>query len=179
MAGLTYAENGFIRRNSLIALSEIGVWNDAVRAAAVCALRDRYFEVRSAGLSLAQALAAHVEHDAEITAAVASLANDPRFEVRAAAMSSLGEIGRGSLAVARIGEHFLDGNWKVRAAAARGLTRLVERRAVSPEDRPRIEEAIQGLLPTSTGFKPLFELKDALGGLARALKVHGDVQPPL
>lgn len=177
--GLTFMENGFIRRNSLVSLAQIGSWNQRVREALLCALRDGYYEVRSAGLALARAVAAHVVKDDEIVASVAALTEDPRFEVRAAALVTLGEIGQGSAAVDRMCAHFLDGNWRVRAAAVAGLTRLVERRAMSREDHGRISQAVEGLLPTSTGFRPLFELKDALGGLARALKAVDDVQAPV
>ncbi|MBN1425690.1 glycosyltransferase [Candidatus Fermentibacteria bacterium] len=171
-AGLLHEENGFIRRNALTALAGIGVWSEAVRGAIVYAIQDRYFEIRSAGCRLAMGLAAPVRADVEIVAMIRTLTGDPRFEVRAAALAALGEVDKGEAPASLLIGRFLDPNWKVRAAAVDGLRRLANRDALSPQDRTRIEGAIRGLLLTSTGFRPLFELKDSLALLSQALRAH-------
>ncbi len=176
--GLDYVENGFIRRNAVVALTQIGVWDEAVHGALREALEDPYFEVRAAALGLAKALAPHVAADAHLCAAITSLTKDPRFEVRAAALEALGEVADAS-AIPCLTAHFLDPNWKVRAAAVRALTRLVARGVVPPPDRARIREYVAHLLPTSTGFTPLFDLKQALVGLTTQLEANGHVEAPL
>ncbi|MCU0610973.1 MAG: glycosyltransferase [Candidatus Eisenbacteria bacterium] len=177
LVGLSHAQNGFVRRNALTALAEIGVWNGDVRRAALCALRDCYFEVRSAGVLLVDSMAEFVRGDGEIEDAVLTLTDDPRFEVRAAALAALGVVGQGPDTVSRLTSHFLDANWRVRAAAVKGLTRMLERHLVSRDDLTRVSDAISGLLITSTGFKPLFELKDALASLSRTLRGYDSAEP--
>lgn len=176
LAGLAHAENDFMRRNAVAALAAIGAWNDDMRDAILCALRDRYFEIRSAGCGLVQAVAASVRDDREIVTLLRGLTDDPRFEVRVAALAALGEIGVGPETVSALLDRFLDANWKVRSAAVGGLRRVAERGALSPQDRVQVAGAVQGLLLTSTGFTPLFELKDSLAGLGRALRDCDDVQ---
>jgi UDP-N-acetylglucosamine--N-acetylmuramyl-(pentapeptide) pyrophosphoryl-undecaprenol N-acetylglucosamine transferase len=165
-----FRENDFIRRNSLISLSEIGVWNHHVREAIVVGLADSYFEIRSAAARAVGAFPEAASRDEEVTGLLKSLLKDPRFEVRQAALLAIGEVGDSSAWASVITPFFSEPNWKVRAAALNALRRLVERGQLTVGDMPLLMEQLRSLLLTSTGFTPTFEIKSALLALKEALE---------
>jgi HEAT repeat protein len=165
-----FRENDFIRRNSLVSLSEIGVWNHHVRRAILVGLGDSYFEIRSAAAGAVAAFPDDASRDQEVLDRLGSLLKDHRFEVRQAALHAIGEVGDSGVWATVITPFFTEPNWKVRAAALNALRRLVERGQLTVGDMPHLMEQLRSLLLTSTGFTPTFELKSALVALKEALE---------
>lgn len=165
-----FRENDFIRRNSLVSLSQIGVWNHHVRRAILVGLADSYFEIRSAATGAVAAFPEEASRDEEVMGLLRSLLNDPRFEVRQAALQAIGEVGDSGSWAAIITPFFTEPNWKVRAAALNALRRLAERGRLTVGDMPHLMEQLRSLLLTSTGFTPTFEIKSALLALKETLE---------
>ncbi len=170
MLGLEFKENDFVRRNCLVALGQVGIWNNEVREALMQGLADAYFEIRTAAARAAGAMATHVRDDAGIMSSLEQLVDDPRFEVRSAALEALGETVQGQGWATRFTRFFLEHNWKVRKAALTALQRLSQRGVLSEEDISLVEDDLQHILLTSTDFRPLFDLKQSIAELSTSLR---------
>ena len=170
MFHLTHGENDFIRRNALIAIGEIGEWNDDVKCAILHGLSDSYYENRSAAAETIAKLAGTIGVDESISRAIRSLLDDRWFEVRVSALKASGEIAGDPSWVKEIAAFFTAENWKVRNAAIMAIARLIERDILAEDTVEFIKNELGSVLLTTTDFKPMFELKRSLVMLSDSLK---------
>jgi UDP-N-acetylglucosamine--N-acetylmuramyl-(pentapeptide) pyrophosphoryl-undecaprenol N-acetylglucosamine transferase len=167
LLGGDFVQVGFIRRNILVSLRELGILDDAVESAIMRALADPYYEVRVEAARCAAFLAPNAKRKADFAVTLARLTKDPHWEVAAEAARALGEVGEGSETVRcllGLAEHHF---WQVREAGLAGLRRLIERGAAP--DAGGLQPDLRRFILTSTDFKPHFAIKESYRRLREAL----------
>ena len=161
--GGDYRQVGFIRRNAVTTISQLGVYDASVRATLLGLLTDPYYEVRSAAARAFAALAPESgETDEPVLDGLRGLLREFSFEVRSAAIHALGKMGDGAV-VEWLRPFYQDPNWKVRQAVLDALADLVRRKLIV--DLDGLHEELDGLLVTSNHFDPDFPIKRTLNGL--------------
>ncbi len=161
--GGDYRQVGFIRRNAVTTISQLGVYDAPVRAALLDLLADPYYEVRSAAARAFAALAPETaDADEEALDGLRRLLRESSFEIRSAAISALGRMGDGAVAE-WLRPFYQDPNGKVRQAVIDALTDLVRRNLIA--DLDGLREELDGILVTSNHFDPDFPIKRTLNRL--------------
>lgn len=168
--GGDFKQVGFIRRNAVTALQQLGVYNEELRHVLLDLTEDPYFEVRSAA---ARALAALIPRDETLADAdltrMRALMNDRSFEVRAEAILMLGNTGPASI-IDDLRPRFLAPNWKVRKAVICALMQLVRRNLIADPDE--LQKELDNILITCVHFEPTFPIKQALNELNEVIRQH-------
>jgi hypothetical protein len=165
--GGDFRQVGFIRRNIVRILGDLGQYGPAVREALIGALRDPYYEVRSVAAATLRRLAAQVGPDPEVVAGLLRCLEDGSFEVITEAAQALGRIG-GQEAAAPVLELYGHSSWRVREAALQTTHQLIERGVITEPDQ--VEEALNRLLIPCPSFRPGFPLRAELRELSQDLK---------
>jgi len=166
--GGDFVQNGFIRRNSMLAITRIAVWSPQVKDALLLGLEDPYFEVRAWAAGAVGVLAWQVQSDPDMESSLLRATYDRYFEVCQSAVNALGAIGVSPLTETRIRDLWLDPNWKIREEAISAAASMVDRGVAV--DTELFEKAMSELLVTSEGFAPLFQLKKSLNRFAHLLR---------
>ncbi len=161
--GGDFRQVGFIRRNAVTTISQLGVYNESVRAVLLDLLNDPYYEVRSVAARTVAALAPDTgDKDIEALNGLRSLLRDSSFEIKSAAILAMGKMGDGAV-LDDLRPFYLDPNWKVRQAVIDALTVLVRRRLI--DDLAGLHEELDGILVTCNHFDPDFPIKRNLNRL--------------
>jgi UDP-N-acetylglucosamine--N-acetylmuramyl-(pentapeptide) pyrophosphoryl-undecaprenol N-acetylglucosamine transferase len=164
--GGDYRQVGFIRRNILKTIGDLGGYSQEVKRALLEALRDPYFEVRSGSAATIRRLSDQVGIDPEIEQGLIHCLRDPSFEVVMEALLALGKVG-GTGAAKPAVDLYTHRNWRVREAALHATRDLIERGLLC--DAEAVEQALENLLIPCPGFKPNFPLRGVLRDLAQDL----------
>ena len=161
--GGDYRQVGFIRRNAVTTISQLGVYDTLVRGTLLDLLSDPYYEVRSAAARAFAALAPETgERDDEVLGGLRGLLRESSFEVRSAAILAMGKTGGGAVAE-WLRPFYQDPNGKVRQAVIDALNDLVRRKMI--DDLDGLREELDGILITSNHFDPDFPIKRTLNRL--------------
>jgi len=176
LLGGDFVQNGFIRRNIVDALIPLGIYNDDVRRALLNGLSDPYYEVRSHTARTICGLADLIGEDDALEQALISATYDGRFEVVMEAASALGCIGRASISGRRLRELVWHENWKIRQAVLSAVENLLQRGQIT--DTAQIRSDLKEMVITSTGFVPIFALKNTIQHLGEMLRVSEDREQP-
>ena len=171
LIGGDYQQNGFIRRNAMAAVGEVGVYDETVKQVLLLGLRDPYFEVRSQTCRVVSHLGDRIGLDEDLERALLKATDDRMFEVEIEAVHALGHVGRFSVVLPVLRKLHYDPNWKVRQAAVEGYTALVLRGEDVDVDEVRAD--LDKMVITSTGFMPSFSLKNKINQLGAALARKG------
>jgi putative peptidoglycan lipid II flippase len=151
---------GFVRRNALDSLMQLGVCDQRVRRALLHALEDPYYEVRQHALRAALFFADRLRGDPQIVAAAARRLRDRHFEVAPAAIRAFVELTASPRGIEEVMPLLDDPRWPVRAAAVEGCRRLHERGLV--EDPAALERALRRTLLAAEMVEPVSPLKLAI-----------------
>ncbi|MDP8222689.1 MAG: murein biosynthesis integral membrane protein MurJ [Candidatus Lernaella stagnicola] len=151
---------GFVRRNALTSLVEIGAFDARVRDALLYALDDTYWEVRQYALRAAIAFAEDLRGDDEVFAKVIERMDDRHFEVAPVAIRAYAELavtdGLGDRLTA-----FLDHpRWPIRLAAVDACRRLFDRGVMT--DVAELRRVLGRTLLAGEMVEPISPLKRAL-----------------
>lgn len=167
--GGDYRQVGFIRRNAVTTVEQLGVYDEQVRTRLLDLLTDPYYEVRSAAARAFAALAPETalapdtaDTDKEALSALRGLLRESSFEIKSAAILALGRMGDGAVAE-WLRPFYQDPNWKVRQAVIDALTDLVRRELIA--DLEGLHEELDGILVTCNHFDPDFPIKRTLNRL--------------
>lgn len=172
--GGDYHQVGFIRRNIVQTLIQLGVYTPEVRAALFAALDDPYYEVRSAAARALARLAPLAGADEEVEHRLSRMLHDPSFEVVVNAITALSSVGEAS-SLHHLRAFYLDSNWKVREAVIRALIVLINRGVITDPDIVAAE--LHEIPVTCVDFSPTFPIKRALNDLAVVLKERQQAVP--
>ncbi len=168
--GGDYQQVGFIRRNAVTTIEQLGVYDESVRTRLLDLLTDPYYEVRSAAARAFAALAPETaDTDGEALSGLRGLLRESSFEIRSAAILALGRMGDGAVAE-WLRPFYQDPNWKVRQAVIDALTDLVRRNLI--DDLDGLGEELDGILVTSNHFDPDFPIKRTLNRLTGMIRGH-------
>jgi len=158
---------GFVRRNALTSLVEIGFCDDRVRTALLAALDDPYYEVRQFALRAAIAFAEDLRGRADFQTALEKRLHDRHFEVVPAAVRAYAELAVGSEAFIQLLPLLDDPRWPVRAATVEACRRLYDRGVLT--DATLLRNAVQQTMLAGEMVEPVSPLKrsvmQALAGL--------------
>lgn len=165
--GGDFKQVGFIRRNALKSIWELGIYNEQVKHSLPIALDDPYYEVRSwAGTAVAN-LSGRIGADEGLEEKLVEKLSDPSFEVVCEAAKALGKIAVQENTLRALQAFYLHPNWKVREAVVRAFVDLLRRKVI--QDTERLKTDMDSVLMTCGDFEPSFPLKRALGDLGRLL----------
>ena len=161
--GGDYRQVGFIRRNAVTTIGQLGVYDASVRTVLLDLLSDPYYEVRSAAaLAFADLAPETGDADEEVLDGLRRLLRESSFEIRSAAIRALGKMGDGAVAE-WLRPFYQDPNGKVRQAVIDALTDLVRLKSIVDLDGLRKE--LDDILVTSNHFDPDFPIKRTLNRL--------------
>ncbi len=158
---------GFIRRNAVLAIRQLNIWNTEVRNALYSALSDPYFEVRTYAADAIRHFARSHPMDPEIEFALMKLSRHSNFENRCAAYRALAEITKSPEIYRQLKSEFFNPNWKVREAVLTAIERLIQRKVLEPQE---VRGDLEQFLLTSTGFSPVFSIRQTLKRLSDTIK---------
>lgn len=169
MLGGDYREVGFIRRNIVEAVKNLGVWNDYAREILLEGLADPYYEARARAASAVADLSFLMEdRDRELMEeALLKNLDDDDFEVLMETIIALSKISRNVDLVRKFRRFYYHSSWKVRDAIVRAFINLIDRGVADPA---LIRRELEELLLTCDFFSPSFPLKNDLQKLIERLK---------
>jgi UDP-N-acetylglucosamine--N-acetylmuramyl-(pentapeptide) pyrophosphoryl-undecaprenol N-acetylglucosamine transferase len=164
--GGDFRQVGFIRRNIVKTIGDLGLYSPEVAGALMEALSDPYYEVRAGSAAAFRRLSRQVEADPDVERRLLSCLRDRSFEVVMEATLALGRVG-GAGAIGPVLGLYAHRNWRVREAALQTTHELIQRGVLCDADA--VEAALNNLLIPCPGFKPNFPLRGALRDLAQDL----------
>lgn len=164
---LDQREVGFVRRNALDSLVGIGQVTERVRQTLGRSLEDPYWEVRSHGAWAVAKLAENLPEDEELERALLINLDDTYFEVRMALLEALGAYGRSAEMLEAVYRCLEDNNWRVRDAALRTISSLLNRGVIAPGDD--LKRNLDRVILTAEGFGVTFQLKADFAALMTRL----------
>lgn len=168
--GGDYKQVGFIRRNAVTTIQQLGLYNKEIRKTLLDLLDDPYYEVRTvATRAFAVLIPQDADTDTEIVTRILDLIQDRSFEVKAEAVLTLGKIGTASV-IDDFRPLYLFPNWKVRTAVISALTDLVRRHLIS--DLEALQRDLDNILVTCVHFEPTFPIKQTLNNLTEVIRQH-------
>ena len=166
LIGGDFRQVGFIRRNALIALGSIGIWDDRLRDLLVSVLRkDPYYETHSSAAGVILELRDKIGSCEKLTRALENNLEHRSLEVRWSCLEALGAVTPEPKLLDDLERFLFHQNWRIRQALALAVGHLMERGMVRPGD-PLLKQ-IENILPTSTDFVPTFPLKRSLNRMHR------------
>lgn len=166
-AGGDRKQVGFIRRNGVTSLRQVGVWNAQVRDTLLATAKDNYYEVRTQTARTFVAFGEQIESDEAVLAALDTLCEDSSFEVKIAAIRTLAQVDKRPSSYQQLKSLFRHPNWRVREAVAYCLMCWVERGILASS---KVKQDMEQLLVTSSGFVPHFQLREQIRQLSQALE---------
>jgi UDP-N-acetylglucosamine--N-acetylmuramyl-(pentapeptide) pyrophosphoryl-undecaprenol N-acetylglucosamine transferase len=170
LLGGDYKQVGFIRRNAVTTIQQLGLYNKEIRKTLLDLLDDPYYEVRTvAARAFAVLIPQDADTDTEIVTRILDLIQDRSFEVKAEAVLTLGKIGTASV-TDYFRPLYLFPNWKVRTAVISALTDLVRRHLIS--DLEALQQDLDNILVTCVHFEPTFPIKQTLNNLTEVIRQH-------
>ena len=174
LLGKDFSQVGFIRRNALFSLGQLGVWDEALSGLVFSALsEDPYYEVRvQAALLLIHFRDKCGPSAALVRALEANLAHRS-LEVRWTCLEALGVVAPDAGFLERMRRFNFHPNWRIRQALLKAAVHLLERGVISAGD-PGLK-SLEDLIPTCTDFIPTFPLKNSLNRIHRLR--GGDANP--
>ncbi|MBI4553024.1 MAG: glycosyltransferase [Candidatus Latescibacteria bacterium] len=172
--GGDYQQVGFIRRNIVQTLIQVGEYTPEVRTALLAGLADPYYEVRSWSARAFGRLSPLAGPDDEVERRLIERLHDPSFEAVVEAIAALGKVG-GAPTHALLREFYAEANSKIREAVIRTLIDLMDRGLIPDLDALAVE--VQDMLVTCEDFQPTFPIKRALNNLGTALKERQQAVP--
>jgi hypothetical protein len=157
--------NGFIRRNAVNALAEVGYWNPEVKDLADKLLKDPYYEVRVACLTLLRRVMPR-EDFPRFRYAIRRILKGGLAEEKCAALALLGK--KGNAGELEFGEKFLlSNNSIIRETFVTALLDLYRRNEVNREE---IQDYLQRILITSNHLEPRFRIKTLINRIYREIE---------
>ena len=165
--GGDYRQVGFIRRNAVTTIQQLGVYNTEVRHVLLNLMCDRYFETRSAVARAFGAFSDQVGTDEIVVNRIAELMMDRSFEVAVEAIKTIGVIGDGAQ-LPGFRQFYTHPNWQLREAILRAMIALIQRKKLP--DPQLLREEMNQLLITCNHFDPSFPVKRALTDLDTAIR---------
>lgn len=164
--GGDFRQVGFIRRNIVKTVGDLGLYSPEIAGALMEALTDPYYEVRACSASTFRRLSRQVEADPDVERGLLRCLQDRSFEVVMEATLALGQVGGAGVTAPVLGL-YTHRNWRVREAALQTTHDLIERGVLCDADA--VERALNNLLIPCPSFKPNFPLRGALRDLAQDL----------
>lgn len=164
--GGDFRQVGFIRRNIVKTVGDLGLYSPEVAGALMEALTDPYYEARAGSAATFRRLSTQVEADPDVERGLLRCLQDRSFEVVIEATLALGQVG-GAGATGPVLGLYTHRNWRVREAALQTTHALIERGVLCDADA--VESALNNLLIPCPSFKPNFPLRGALRDLAQDL----------
>jgi UDP-N-acetylglucosamine--N-acetylmuramyl-(pentapeptide) pyrophosphoryl-undecaprenol N-acetylglucosamine transferase len=166
MVGGERRQNGFIRRNVLHSLIQIGTFDKDVSAAVHGAIGDTYFEVRREACRAIQVLSV-LHKEPWVCDALRVSLRDRSFEVRMVAIGAVGVAFSPEQGLPLLEPFYFDPNWKLREAVLRAFERWAQ--DGGPEVRELLKHAFRRVLLTAGGYRPVFGLKETASRVAGSL----------
>jgi UDP-N-acetylglucosamine--N-acetylmuramyl-(pentapeptide) pyrophosphoryl-undecaprenol N-acetylglucosamine transferase len=163
---------GFMRRNVLQALQNMGEYSDRIPELVDEALDDNYFEVRSAAFSLAAAYHQHIRGQSALVAKMAAVVDRrvESFEVRVQALRCM------PLLVSfadyqRLAWRFrYAANVRYRQAILDGIKAALDASLMEPPAVSAARRFISDMLVTTSHFAPQFRIRESFRALATELE---------
>jgi len=131
--GGDYVNVGFIRRNAVNSLVKIGKISDDIRNTLSIALKDPYWEVRTAACNAYRELETEQNYK-EIKSKILELMFDRHFEVIAAAVRCISEISSDQEIILTLREIYYHPNKQVKIEVVKALKKLYEKGVIKSEE---------------------------------------------
>ena len=162
LLGADFREPGFARRNAVDSLALLGDPDRRTEEAFLGALKDPYWEVRTAAADALGELAAHLSDETRAAALgmLPDLAEGRCFEAAAASVRAIGALARDDSALRVFRRLHYHPNWQVRDAVVCAYEELHRRGVVS--DGAKLKALLDDVLVTCDSFRPFFQLKENL-----------------
>jgi len=161
LLGGDFTQVGFIRRNALVSLGRLGLWDDRLRVLLVNVLReDPYYETRVAAAGVILELKEKIGSCEKLAGALEANLDHRSEEVRWKSLEALGAVTPQPRLLDNLERFLFHPNWRIRQALALATGHLVERGLVGAGD-PLIKQ-VENIIPTCTDFIPTFPLKRSL-----------------
>lgn len=168
MVGGERAQNGFIRRNLVTSLVQIGAINDHVAAVVAAGCNDTYWEVRREAVHAIGVLNSPLSTSDWARAAVVRGLVDRSFEVRIAGIRAIGRTWGLQEGLPHLRPFYMDANWQIREAVLRAFAHWAE--DGTDADKTVLRAEFDEVLLTAGGYRPLFGLKETAKRVSQGLQ---------
>ena len=172
--GGDFVKPGFLRRNAIVALEQMGEIDPRTERCLLMALGDPYFEVRAAATIAIKRFASRLTPEARTAACIRmkEMVRERNFEVAMGAVEGLAAAVVDDSVLDVLGELHYHRNWRVRNAVVLAYLE-VHRRGIA-DDRDDVLARLDDILITCDSFTPSFELKENLLVARKGLSPEGD-----
>lgn len=150
-------ENGFVRRNVLNSLNQLGAWNADIKQLALELLRDPYYEVRAASLDLLSKNSSVKDYD-DYKDILREILKKSSLEEKLSCLKLLAKIGNKD-DMAFFDGFYLNSNSLIREELLRLIYTFYRRKILTAEEA---KENVGRVLITSNNLSPEFELKNVI-----------------
>ncbi|MFC1724111.1 glycosyltransferase [candidate division KSB1 bacterium] len=167
--GGDYFHVGFIRRNTVYSIMNIGVYNNEIRDVLISVLRtDPYYEVRAAAAEALTQFSDEIKEDIELENVLIENLNHSSFEVVNEAITALGKIAFSEGALEHLKKMLFSTKWQFRDSAVRAFIDISERG--NYKDIGELRSFLKDIMVVCTDFKPEFPLKKSILDLNRRIE---------
>ena len=156
--------NGFMRRNALLALRAVNLWNEEIKELLLRLLKDSYFEVRAAALEYLGQNISESEY-AEMHEAIRRRLDRGSNDEKIACLRLMARKGNGS-DLPRLQRLYLDSNSLIREEVLELLYSFYRRNLLKPAE---IKSQVQQVLVTSDHLTPEFRIKSIIHRIYREI----------
>ncbi len=162
----TRSENGFMRRNAVVALHQLKQWDDEVRKAILFALSDPYYEVR---VACAKMLADLIDSDdpavATLLDTIEKRLKHRGVEEQCSLILLLSKIA-GSEHIQWLNPFMMNSNSLLREQLLKAYISFYQRKII---DKKQLQDCLENILITSNNMQPSFRLKEIMVEIKRIL----------
>ncbi len=163
---LSRLENGFVRRNAVISLSQLKIWNNDVRKGIVFALDDPYYEVRVAAANLlAERLGGEDSSLPLLLDIIEKRLGRRGIEEQISLIRLLSRIG-GLEQLSWLDQFMMHSNSLLREQLLKAYIGFHQRRII---EKKGLEDCLERVLMTSNNMQPSFQLKEIMMEIKRIL----------
>jgi UDP-N-acetylglucosamine--N-acetylmuramyl-(pentapeptide) pyrophosphoryl-undecaprenol N-acetylglucosamine transferase len=160
--GGDFEEVGFVRRNIMTAYRKIGIYNDIVESDLKKGLRDPYYEVAAEALRTLSFFSEKIRTNSGIHELVRETLFRKEFEVVMEAIKTFGYLINSIEEYSLLKRFYYHKSWKIREAVVITLKRIYKAKVV---DEKFVKGELDNILITSSGFIPMFSLKNVIKDL--------------
>ena len=159
--GGDYFQVGFIRRNAVYSIMNIGVYNKDVRDVLIAVLgTDPYYEVRAAAAEAVTQFSHEIKEDIGIENVLIENLDHSSFEVVNEAITALGKTAFSEGAIEKLKKMLYSPRWQFRDSAVRAFIDISERG--NYKNINELRTFLKDIMVVCTDFKPEFPLKKSI-----------------
>jgi len=150
---------GFVKRNIFCAYREIGIYNEIIEKDIFIGLKDPYWEVQTEALKCVNFFGAETKYNDKLKAVIIALLRSGNYEIIINSIQAYSIYISSSSDLSEFERFYYHNNSQIREAVITVMTGLKKNGIISGSE---FKSQLDNILLTTTGFTPVFSMKQKL-----------------